>query len=240
MIEVDGLAKSFGSVAAVRNVSLRARDGAITGLLGPNGAGKSTTLRMLATVLKPDEGTARIGGIDVRRHPLDVRRTIGVLPHNAGIYPLLTARENIRYYGELHGLAGAALEQRVDALLERLDLVAVADRRAKGFSQGERTKVALARALVHAPKHLLLDEPTSGLDVMAVRQLRAWLAELASQGSCILLSSHIMHEVSALVDELVIIARGTVVAAGTPAALARQYDNANLEEIFVEAVGETQ
>ncbi len=238
MIEVEHLVKRFGMVDAVRDVSFVARDRSITGLLGPNGAGKSTTLRMLSTVLMPDGGTARIGGKDVESEALAVRSAIGVLPHNAGIYPQLTARENIRYYGRLHALEEDALEARIEALIDRLELRRVADRRAKGFSQGERTKVALARALVHDPQHVLLDEPTSGLDVMAVRQLRAWLIELASDGNCILLSSHIMQEVAVLVDELVIIAKGTVVAAGTPAELEEQFQNSNLEEIFVEAVGE--
>ncbi len=238
MIEVDRLQKRFGAVEAVKDVSFKARDRGITGLLGPNGAGKSTTLRILATVLKADGGTARIGGKDVTADALDVRAAIGVLPHNAGIYPQLNARENIRYYGELHGLRGDALEARIESLIDRLDLKSVADRKAKGFSQGERTKVALARALVHDPQHVLLDEPTSGLDVMAVRHLRTWLRELAAEGTCILLSSHIMQEVAALVDELVIIAKGVVVAAGTPAELEAQFENSNLEEIFVEAVGE--
>jgi sodium transport system ATP-binding protein len=237
MIEVESLAKRFGKVEALRGVSFRARDGAITGLLGPNGAGKSTCLRILATVLSPGGGTARIDGEDVSRAALAVRRSIGVLPHGAGLYPQLTARENIRYYGELCGAEGSALERRIDELVERLDIGEIENRRATGFSQGERTKVALARALVHAPRHLLLDEPTSGLDVMAVRQLRAWLRELADEGHCILLSSHIMQEVAALVDDLVIIARGELAASGTPASLAERFDNDNLEEIFVEVVG---
>jgi sodium transport system ATP-binding protein len=236
MIEVSALAKRFGTVEAVRDVSFRAPDGAITGLLGPNGAGKSTTLRMLSTVLSPDRGTATFDGLDVNTSPLAVRSKIGVLPHNAGLYPQLTARENIRYYGRLHGLAPALLSDRTDELLERLDLLGIADRRAKGFSQGERTKVALARALIHDPAHLLLDEPTSGLDIMATRQLRKWLAELAGQGRCIVLSSHVMQEIAALVDYIVIVARGLVVAAGTTSELQETFANSDLEEVFVEAV----
>jgi sodium transport system ATP-binding protein len=238
MIEAHGLSKRFGAVEALRDVSFTAHDGRITGLLGPNGAGKSTCLRLLATVLQPDSGTARIGGIDTRSDSLAVRRTIGVLPHGSGLYPHLTAIENIRYYGELHGMPRTALESRIRELVERLDMAAIAQRPAKGFSQGERTKVALARALVHNPQHILLDEPTNGLDVMATRQLRAWLKQLAERGCCVLLSSHVMQEVAALVDELVIIARGSVVAYGTPRELERQYDNSDLEQIFVEAVRE--
>jgi sodium transport system ATP-binding protein len=236
MIEVDGLSKAFGSVQALDGASFAAGDGRITGLLGPNGAGKSTCLRILSTVLNSDRGGARIGGVDLKADPLAARRLIGVLPHGSGLYPHLTARENIAYYGRLHGLDEKLLEQRVAELLERLDLGAVADRRAKGFSQGERTKVALARALVHGPQHLLLDEPTSGLDVMATRHLRDWLRELRAQGRCVLLSSHVMQEVEALVDDLVIIAAGRVTLTGTPAELAQRFPGRSLEEIFVEAV----
>lgn len=236
MIVASELSKRFGAVQALDRVSFSADTGHITGLLGPNGAGKSTCLRILSTILRPDNGTATIGGIDVVADPLAIRRLCGVLPHGAGLYPQLTARENILYYGRLYGLAGGALAARVDSLLERLKLGPIADRRAKGFSQGERTKVALARALVNEPRYLLLDEPTSGLDVMATRDLRAWLVELKRQGCCILLSSHVMQEVAALADDIVIIAAGRVAASGTPAELAVSFTNDNLEEIFVEAV----
>jgi sodium transport system ATP-binding protein len=236
MIEVDGLHKQFGAVRALNGVSFAAGDGKITGLLGPNGAGKSTCLRILATVLKPDSGTARIGGAELATDALRARRSLGVLPHSSGLYNNLTARENILYYGRLHGLSEVDLKNRTAALLERLDLGAIAERRAKGFSQGERTKVALARALIHDPQHLLLDEPTNGLDVMATRHLRDWLRELRAQGRCVLLSSHVMQEVEALVDELVIVAAGRVTLTGTPAELAARFPGRSLEEIFVEAV----
>jgi sodium transport system ATP-binding protein len=237
VIAVDGLAKRFGAVQALAGVSFAAADGRITGLLGPNGAGKSTCLRILSTVLTPDAGRAMIGGIDLAAAPLEARRQLGVLPHNSGLYQQLTARENIAYYGRLHGIDEATLARRVDGLIERLDLRAVADRKAKGFSQGERTKVALARALVHEPQHLLLDEPTSGLDVMATRHLRDWLRELRGQGRCVLLSSHVMQEVEALVDDLVIVSAGRITLRGTPAELAERFPGRNLEEIFVSAVG---
>jgi sodium transport system ATP-binding protein len=236
MIEVDGLAKSFGKVQALDGVSFAAADGRITGLLGPNGAGKSTCLRILATVLAPDRGSARVGGTDLVAEPLPARRKLGILPHSSGLYPQLTARENIEYYGRLHGLSEAALAKRLDALIARLDLGAIANRKAKGFSQGEKTKVALARALVHDPQHLLLDEPTNGLDVMATRHLREWLRELRAEGRCVLLSSHVMQEVEALVDDLVIIAGGRVTLRGTPAELAARFPGRSLEEIFVAAV----
>jgi sodium transport system ATP-binding protein len=236
VIEVDGISKRFGTVQAVDAVSFTARDGRITGLLGPNGAGKSTSLRILSTVLRPDSGAARVGGIDIAADPLAARRTLGVLPHSSGLYPQLTGRENIEYYGRLHGLAAQPLAARVESLIARLELGALANRKAKGFSQGERTKIALARALVHDPQHLLLDEPTSGLDVMATRHLRDWLRELRAQGRCVLLSSHVMQEVEALVDELVIIAAGRVTLTGTPAELSERFPGRSLEEIFVEAV----
>jgi sodium transport system ATP-binding protein len=236
MIEIDGIGKRFGTVQALERVSFSASDGRITGLLGPNGAGKSTCLRILATVLKPDTGNARVGGTDLAAEPLAARRKLGILPHSSGLYPQLTARENIAYYGHLHGLSEEALTARSEALVERLDLRAIADRKAKGFSQGERTKVALARALVHDPQHLLLDEPTNGLDVMATRHLREWLRELRAEGRCVLLSSHVMQEVEALVDDLIIIAGGRVVLTGTPAELALRFPGRSLEEIFVTAV----
>jgi sodium transport system ATP-binding protein len=236
MIEVDGISKSFGAVRALDGVGFTAKDGRITGLLGPNGAGKSTCLRILSTVIGADAGTARVGGIDLAHSPLPARRLLGVLPHSSGLYQQLTGRENIEYYGRLHGIAEDRLAARVDALVERLELGAIAGRKAKGFSQGERTKIALARALVHDPQHLLLDEPTSGLDVMATRHLREWLRELRGSGRCVLLSSHVMQEVEALVDDLVIIAAGRVTLTGTPAELAQRFPGRSLEEIFVEAV----
>jgi len=236
MIEVEGISKRFGKVEAVCSVSFTAQDGRITGLLGPNGAGKSTTLRVLYTVLRPDTGMARIGGHDVGQEALAVRRAMGALPHGAGLYPQLTARENIAYYGRLHGLSGAALTRQVEAIVELLDIGEFADRRTKGFSQGQRTRVALARALVHNPAHVLLDEPTNGLDVMATRALRQLILRLKDQGRCVLLSSHVMQEVAALCDDIVIIAHGQVAATGTPADLRQRFAEDDLEEVFVQAI----
>jgi sodium transport system ATP-binding protein len=240
MIRVEGLTRSFGAVRAVDGIGFEAKDGHITGLLGPNGAGKSTTLRILYTVLRPEAGTATVDGIDVLRDPLATRRAIGVLPHSAGIYPQLTARENITYFGRLHGLAGDVLEKRVDELIAALEITGHADRRAKGFSQGERIKVALARALVHSPKNLLLDEPTNGLDVMATRALRAHVLGLRAAGHCVLFSSHVMQEVAALCDDIVIIDHGRVVASGTPESLRTQFRAGSLEDAFVAAIGDAR
>jgi sodium transport system ATP-binding protein len=236
MIRVESITKSFKAVQALRGVSFTAADGHITGLLGPNGAGKSTALRILCTVLQADSGQAWIDDINVREHPLKARRRLGVLPHGAGLYPQLSARENVLYYGRLHGLSETKLARRVDELIAELGMEAFAERPAKGFSQGQRTKVALARALVHEPRNLLLDEPTNGLDVMATRALRDTIRALKAAGHCVLLSSHIMQEVAALCDDIVIIAAGQVVAAGTPAALAQQSSSGDLEDTFVEAV----
>ncbi len=237
MIRVKGLCRSFGAIRAIDGVRFEARDGRITGLLGPNGAGKSTTLRILYTVLRPDSGSATVDGVDVVEDSHATRRAIGVLPHAPGIYPQLTARENIAYFGRLHGLAGDALAKRVDELVSELDISGYADRRAKGFSQGERIKVALARALVHSPRNLLLDEPTNGLDVMATRAFRALMRQLRAAGHCLLFSSHVMQEVAALCDDIVIIDHGRVVAAGAPESLRAQFQAATLEDAFVSAIG---
>jgi len=237
MIEVIDLKKSFGPVQAVRGVSFTAQDGHITGLLGPNGAGKSTTLRIISTVLKPGSGTVKVDGVDVVSDGNAARMGLGVLPHQSGLYPRLTARENIRYYGELNGVSGAALAQRIDELLELLEIGDFADRPAKGFSQGQKIKVALARAMVHGPKNLVLDEPTNGLDVMATRALRALIRKLKDAGHCVLFSSHVMQEVAALCDSIVIIAGGVIVARGTPDGLRKQTGESDLEEAFVKLVG---
>ena len=237
MIEAQRLEKHFGAVTAVREVSLRAADGRITGLLGPNGAGKSTTLRMLYTVLVPDRGDALIDGHSVVREPLAARARLGVLPHGAGIYPNLTARENILYFGALQGLAGAARRARTAELVKLLEMEEFADRPARGFSQGERLRTALARALVHRPRNLLLDEPTNGLDVMAVRALRRLLQQLRDEGHCVLFSSHVMQEVSALCDEVVVIAHGVVLEQGTPEEIRARARAGTLEEAFVRLIG---
>jgi sodium transport system ATP-binding protein len=240
MIEVRNLHKRFGAVTAVEDVSFSAADGVVTGLLGPNGAGKTTTLRMLYSLIKPDRGSALIDGLDVAERPMEVRRAIGVLPDARGLYPRLTAREHARYAGELHGLSGAALDKRVDELIELLDMKDIADRRAEGFSQGERMKVSLARALVHGPRNVLLDEPTNGLDVMSTRAVRTLIRGLKEKGHCILFSSHVMQEVAALCDRIVVIARGRVVANGTPDELRARTGKESLEEAFVSVIGTDQ
>lgn len=236
MIVAESLVKRFGDVVAVSGVSFEAADGRITGLLGPNGAGKSTTLRMLYGVLEPDHGRAVVDGVHVAAEPVRALQRLGVLPHNAGIYPHLTARENVRYFGELQGLDGAALDARVAELVDVLDMKEFADRRAKGFSQGQRMKVALARALVHSPRNVVLDEPTNGLDVLATRSLRELVKRLRDAGHCVLFSSHVMQEVAALCDEIVIVGRGRVVAHGTPDEIRELAAGGTLEDAFVAAL----
>ncbi|NTU56643.1 MAG: ATP-binding cassette domain-containing protein [Anaerolineales bacterium] len=237
MIQVQGISKSFGKVKAVQNVSFSAPDGQITGLLGPNGAGKSTTLRMLYTLLKPDSGTAQVDGFDVRKSPLEVQKRIGVLADARGLYPRLTSRENVRYYGRLHGLEGESLEKKIDSLLIMLDMQSIADRRTEGFSTGEKLKVAIARTLVHNPKNVLLDEPTNGLDVISTRAMRQFILRLREEGKCVLFTSHIMQEVAALCDHIVVISQGVVTANGTPDDLRRQTGQENLEDAFVAVIG---
>ena len=243
MIAIDRLAKSFGKhaeVKAVDGVSLAAPDGEITGLLGPNGAGKTTLLRMLATLMIPDAGRATIDKLDVVADRFAVRRQIGVLSDARGLYPRLTGRENIRYYGSLHGLAGALLAARIDELVAVLGIGDIADRRAHGYSQGERMKVAIARALVHDPHTILLDEPTNGLDIMSTRSLRVFLRRLRSAGKCLLFSSHVMQEVTALCDRIVILGHGRVVASGTAGELVAQSGASSLEDAFVALLGSAE
>lgn len=237
MIEIQGLRKSFGPVEAVRDVSFRAEDGTVVGLLGPNGAGKTTTLRMLSGLMRPDAGTIRVDGADVVADPIGAQRHMGLLPDSRGLYPRLTPREHIEYFGRLHGIDGKQLAGRTDGLLSRLGLETLAARRVEGFSQGERTKVALARALVHQPRNIILDEPTNGLDVMSTRAMRELIRMLRADGCCVVFSSHIMQEVSALCDRIVVIAQGTVVAEGTPDELRRQTGRENLEDAFVALAG---
>ncbi len=240
MIEVQGLAKHFGAVRAVDGLTFRAEQGEVLGLLGPNGAGKTTTLRMLSTVLLPSAGTAQVGGHDVRSQATAVRADLGVLPEYWGLYGRLTPREHLRYFGRLHGLQGAALEARIQTLIADLEMDEYADRRCEPFSKGMKQKVALGRALIHNPQHLLLDEPTAGLDVMSARNVRDLIERFRAEGRCVILSTHILSEAERLCDRLTIVDHGRVVASGTPADLLRQTGQATLEEAFVQLVGELE
>ena len=244
MIVAESLRKTFPGrgkdktpVIAVDDVGFTAHDGQITGLLGPNGAGKTTTMRMLYTLMTPEKGRVVVDGVDVATDPNHVRRTLGVLPDARGVYKRLTARENIAYFGALHGLSKTSIEQRTRVLSAALQMDDILDRQAEGFSQGQRTKTAIARALVHDPKNVILDEPTNGLDVMTTRAMRAFLRQLRDEGRCVIFSSHIMQEVAALCDRIVIIAKGQVVASGSADELRAQFGENNLEDAFVKAIG---
>jgi sodium transport system ATP-binding protein len=237
VIILSGVEKRFGTVEALRGVSFTVADGQVTGLLGPNGAGKTTALRIVYGVMAPDAGVASVDGLDLGGDRLAAQARLGVLAHAQGLYPRLTAREHVRYAGRLRRMDGAALERRIGELVELLDMGGFADRRTDGFSQGQKLKVALARALVHDPRNVVLDEPTSGLDVAATRAVRALLARLRDAGRCVLFSTHVMQEVSAVCDRVVVLARGQVVAEGTPDELRRATGKESLEDAFVAAIG---
>ena len=238
MIRTEGLRKNFGEVPAVGGISFTAPDGAITGLLGPNGAGKTTSLRMIYGLMKPDAGRIEVDGVAVLENPQAAQSRMGVLPDVAGLYPRLTAREHIHYFGRLQGLSGDEVERRAEHWIDILDMRSFADRRAAGFSHGERTRVALARALVHEPQNVLLDEPTNGLDVMSTRTIRDLIRRLKEEKRCVLFSSHVMQEVAALCDRIVVIAGGRIAADSTPEELLAVTGKTTLEDAFVALVGQ--
>jgi sodium transport system ATP-binding protein len=233
MIVVEDVTKTFRKFKALDGVSFVARSGEITGLIGPNGAGKTTAMRILYSVLAADQGRVLIDGHDIVANRVEAQRRLGVLPDVRGLYPRLTAREHVRYYAELHGLRGEALEKRILDLMTTLGMEDIADRRAKGFSRGQSLKVSLARALIHDPPNLIFDEPTNGLDIASSRAMRALIKDLRDRGRCVIFCSHVMHEVAALCDRLVILSRGRVVAQGTPDELRQTTGRQDLEEIML-------
>lgn len=254
MIQVNNLHKTFGggkktifssitnskepsSVIALDGLSFTAKDGEITGILGPNGAGKTTCLRTLYGLLKADKGSATIDGINVVDNPLEARARLGIFPDKFGLYERLTAYEQIDYFASIHGLQGDAKHQAIETVIKDLEMTELAHRKTVGFSQGQRMKVTLAQALVHQPKNFVLDEPTRGLDVMSTRVLRNYLARFKEKGHCILFSSHVMQEVAALCDRVVIVANGKLAAEGTPAELCELAGEIHLEEAFVKIIG---
>jgi len=237
MIEVNNLHKKFKEVNALEGLSFTAKDGEITGILGPNGAGKTTCLRTLYGLLKADQGSAIIDGIDVSKDPLVARGKLGIFPDKFGLYERLTAYEQIDYFASIHGLAGDAKKQAIAEVLKELEMEDLAHRKTVGFSQGQRMKVTLAQALVHKPKNFVLDEPTRGLDVMSTRILRNYLSKYKAQGHCILFSSHVMQEVAALCDRVIVVANGKLAAQGTPQELCELAGEAQLEDAFVKIIG---
>lgn len=237
MISVRNLSKRFGDVVAVDDLSFDAPDGSITGLLGPNGAGKTTTLRMLYGLQNPDNGGVSVDGVDVGGNMQQACQRMGIFPDTVGLYDRLTTREHLYFYGEMHGLRGTALDDAIERTRSYFQIDDLLDRRCKGFSHGQQMKVALSRALIHHPQNLILDEPTNGLDVMSIRMLRELLGRLRSEGKCILFSSHVMQEVSALCDHICIMTEGRVVAEGSPEELCRQAGESTLEEAFIKLIG---
>ena len=237
MIKVKNLYKSFGKVEAVKGISFEVRDGEITGLLGPNGAGKTTTLRMLYSLLPPDKGEIRIDGLDPTLDAMAIKRTLGVVPDSRGLYTRMSAWENIAYYGELHGMNRNDIKSRIKELVDTLDMSDFIERRTEGFSQGQRVKVAIARAMIHKPQTVMLDEPSNGLDVMSTRALRRYILDLKNAGHSVILSTHIMQEVAALCDRIVIIANGQIAADGTAEELLEKSGCSSLEDAFVQLIG---
>ncbi|HYD78825.1 MAG TPA: ATP-binding cassette domain-containing protein [Paucimonas sp.] len=237
MIQVEDVGKRFGQVQALDGVGFTARDGQTTALLGPNGAGKTTLLRILIGLLQRDCGSVSVNGVDPARAPLQVRKDIGFLTDQFGLYERLTTREHLAYFAQLHGMDAAAIRSRIDEAVGLLALDDIIDRRAKGFSQGQRIKVALARTLLHRPRHFLLDEPSRGLDVMSTRALRRVLSSLRAEGSCIIMATHVMQEVTHLCDDVIVIAKGRTVAQGSPQALCERTGITSLEDAFVSLVG---
>jgi sodium transport system ATP-binding protein len=237
MIRVHDIRKTYGATTALGGVSLDVPDGMVTGLLGPNGAGKTTTIRSMTGLVHPDAGWVEVDGITVAAEPIKARARLGVVPETIGIYDHLTVREHIEYSAELHGVAGTLLAARVGSVLVQLDLEPLAHRRAAGLSMGERRRVALARALVHDPANLVFDEPTNGLDVLGARAVRSDIRRLAELGRAVLVSSHVMPEVASLCDRVIVMARGAVVAAGTPQELLAHTRSATLEDAFVRVIG---
>ncbi|WP_154224125.1 ATP-binding cassette domain-containing protein [Marinicella rhabdoformis] len=236
MISVKSISKSFGEVEAVKNVSLEAPDGQITALLGANGAGKTTSMRMIYALIKPATGSVTVDGIDSVVDPIGARARMGVLPDARGLYTRLTARENIEYFGRLQGMNDADINLRIDEMVERLGMEKFIERKTDGFSQGQRVKVALARCLIHDPQNILLDEPTNGLDVMSTRGVRNFLRDEKAKGKCILFSSHVMQEVSAVCDDIVVIDAGAIRSRGSEADLLTETGRDNLEDAFVHLV----
>mgnify|MGYP000185295549 FL=1 len=242
MIKVTNLHKSFlgakkQPVIALNGLSFTAKDGEITGILGPNGAGKTTCLRTLYGLLKADSGSAIIDGISVSASPIEARAKLGIFPDKFGLYERLTAYEQIDYFASIHGLTGQAKHTAIEAIIKDLDMEVLAYRKTQGFSQGQRMKVTLAQALVHQPQNFVLDEPTRGLDVMSTRVLRDHLARFKDKGHCILFSSHVMQEVAALCDRVIIVANGKLAAEGTPTELCELAGEKLLEDAFVKLIG---
>jgi len=234
-VVVERLEKTLGKNQVLRGISFSAQPGEIFGLLGPNGAGKTTTLRIICTLLSPDSGRVEVVGFDTRAAQQEVRKRVGVVTADIGVYPRLSARENIAYFARLSGVPDADLKRRVDAVIERLDVGSFADQRAESLSSGQKQKLAIARAIVHDPQVLMFDEPTSNLDVLASREVREFMVESKGHGKCVIFSTHVMHDAERLCDRLAILHQGQVVASGSTAEV--RGSRRDLEDAFLELVG---
>jgi len=233
-VKVDRLEKTLGKNRVLRGISFEGDSGEIFGLLGPNGAGKTTTLRIIGTLLVPDTGSVDVLGFDTRAAPEEVRRRVGVVTAEIGVYARLSARENIAYFAELSGVLNRELKRRVDAVIDRLDMGSFANQRAESLSSGQKQKVAIARAIVHDPEILMFDEPTSNLDVLASREIRDFMVESRERGKCVIFSTHVLHDAERLCDRVTILHQGTVVASGTTAEV--RGSHRDLEDAFLELV----
>jgi sodium transport system ATP-binding protein len=237
MIAVQNIHKAFGSMTAVNGVSFEVPNGSITALLGPNGAGKTTTIRSITGLVRPDRGQVEVDGVPVATRPIEARARLGVVPEQIGVYDHLTVAEHLEYSAQLQGLPGVVAAERTRALLEQLGLTALSRRLAGTLSMGERRRLALTRALVHDPANLVFDEPTNGLDVMSAREVRRAIKGLAERGRAVLVSSHVMPEVAALCDRVVVVSGGMVVATCTPPELLARTGCATLEDALVRVIG---
>jgi len=233
-VTIDRLEKTLGSNKVLRGISLEAHAGEIFGLLGPNGAGKTTTLRIICTLLAPDAGSVQVLGFDTRTAPQEVRRRVGVVTAEIGVYPRLSARENITYFAELSGVLNGELTRRVDRVIERLDMGSFAEQRAESLSSGQKQKVAIARAIVHDPQVLMFDEPTSNLDVLASREIREFMVESKGRGKCVIFSTHVLHDAERLCDRMTILHQGRVVASGSTAEV--RGSRRDLEDSFLSLI----
>jgi sodium transport system ATP-binding protein len=234
-VAVERLEKTLGKNRVLRGISFQAQPGEIFGLLGPNGAGKTTTLRLISTLLSPDSGTVAVLGFDTRKAPEQVRRRIGVVTADIGVYPRLSARENVTYFAQLSEVPNSDLKRRVDAVIDRLDIGSFANQRAESLSSGQKQKVAIARAIVHDPSVLMFDEPTSNLDVLASREVREFMVESKERGKCVIFSTHVLHDAERLCDRITILHEGQVVASGPTADV--RGGKPELEDAFLDLVG---
>ena len=238
LLMVKDLEVHYGAIQALRGVTLEVSKGEVVALIGANGAGKTTTLRMLATILKPSSGTAKVAGFDVVDDPEKVRSNVGFLSTATALYGRLTAREFVEYFGRLHGMDDAAVAKRINEIFERLDMNEFRDRRCDKLSTGMKQKVSIARTLVHSPQVMIFDEPTIGLDVMTARVIVQFIRECRAQGKTVIFSTHVMSEVEKLCDTVGIIHNGKVLAEGTLPQLRERFGEQDMEEIFVKVVGE--